>query len=221
MSDRLVELSGVTRVFSANAPAAVREVTATIAAGRHIALVGRSGSGKSTLLNLIAGLDMPTGGGVSWPALGRRETLLPRQIGVMFQSRSLIAWLTVAENVALPLEIDGVTVGVRERALAALERFELGELADKLPEELSGGQAQRVSLARATVTEPRLLLADEPTGQLDHATASRVLDTLLAWATGHGAALVIATHDRQIAVRMSETWSLDHGHFCMLDGGAR
>lgn len=220
MTQTLVELSAVTRVFPGAAVAALSAVTASIPVGARIALVGRSGSGKSTLLNIIAGLDVPSTGEVLWPTLGKRADLLPGKIGVMFQQRSLIPWLSVVENVALPLQIAGRDVDVEQRAIAALDRFDLAGLASKLPEELSGGQAQRVSLARATVVKPRLLLADEPTGQLDQATASSVLDQLVAWAAEHESALLIATHDRRVASRLAQIWTLDHGQFLAFPSGA-
>ena len=211
MTAPLVEFHNVTRQFSQNVPPALNATTATIAQGARIALMGPSGSGKSTLLNLVAGLDQPSSGEIDWKGLDGSKGLLPTKIGVMFQSRSLIPWLDVAENVALPLQIAGRSTGARDRAMAALAEFGLEQLADKLPEELSGGQAQRVSLVRATIANPPLLLADEPTGQLDHATGSHVLSVLLKWATECRAALLIASHDPLVAEMMATVWQLDHG----------
>jgi ABC-type lipoprotein export system ATPase subunit len=216
MTDQLVELHDVSRSFASDGPPALVDVSLSIRPRDRIALIGRSGSGKSTLLNLIAGLDRPSSGEISWPALGGREALLPRQIGLMFQSRSLIPWLDVAENVALPLQIAGRRDRVEDDVTAILSLFELEELAEKLPDELSGGQAQRVSLARAMITQPPLLLADEPTGQLDHATGFKVIATLLGWANEHNAALVIATHDPDVAATMDVVWSVDRGHLIEL-----
>ena len=130
----------------------------------------------------------------------------------MFQMPSLLAALTAVENVEIPLLLGGI----RERearlaALDALARLDLGEITEKLPEELSGGQAQRVAMARALAYNPRVIFADEPTGQLDHATASHLLDTLLAALEGTGTALVIATHDPLVAGRMSTVWQMQHG----------
>jgi len=211
MTEPLVEFRNVTRQFSQDAPPALNAITITIGQGARIALMGPSGSGKSTLLNLIAGLDQPSSGQIDWRGLDGPEGLLPTKIGVMFQSRSLIPWLDVAENVVLPLQIAGQPAGARDRAMAALAEFGLEQLAEKLPEELSGGQAQRVSLVRATITNPPLLLADEPTGQLDHSTASHVLSVLLKWAKETRAALLIASHDPFVAEVMGTVWRLDHG----------
>ncbi|HUZ65609.1 MAG TPA: ABC transporter ATP-binding protein [Acetobacteraceae bacterium] len=186
-----------------------------VQAGDRIALTGASGSGKSTLLHLMAGLDAPTGGGLCWPALGappeKAWALRPGKIGMVFQAASLLPMLDLAENVALPLLLGGKAQGARERAVAALDAVGLGGLADKLPEELSGGQAQRVGLARALVGAPKLILADEPTGQLDHATAQHVFDVLLAALEGSDTALVVATHDPVIAARLRTVWQMAHG----------
>jgi putative ABC transport system ATP-binding protein/lipoprotein-releasing system ATP-binding protein len=160
----------------------------------------------------MAGLDRPTLGTVEWPALGPPASLRPGPVGVVFQGPSLLPPLTVLENVALPLVLGGETdAQARERARSALARLDLQALADKLPEELSGGQAQRVAVARALAGEPRLLLADEPTGQLDHVNAATVVDVLLAAASHAGAALVVATHDPAVAVRLDERWEIHSG----------
>jgi ABC-type lipoprotein export system ATPase subunit len=190
----------------ASAPALV-DVSFDIFERDRIALMGRSGSGKSTILNLIAGLDEATAGEVRWPRHGHP---MAGDIGLAFQSPSLIPWLTVEENVRLPLLISTATRPGDPRDLLA--QLGLGDHAPKLPSELSGGQAQRVALARAMVTTPRLLLADEPSGQLDHETAIRVLETLQGWADGSGTALVIATHDPAVAASAQRCWTLDHGH---------
>ena len=158
---------------------AVRDVTLRIRPGDRIAITGRSGSGKSTLAHLVAGLDRPTTGSVSWPALGSRAQLRPGKIGVVFQFASLLPELDVLENVALPLEIAGAPAfQARERARDALADLGLDALANQLPEELSGGQAQRVAVARVLATAPSLVVADEPTGQLDHTTAVAMLEVL-------------------------------------------
>src|SRR4051794_10610385 len=178
----------------------------------RVALVGPSGSGKSTLLHLLAGLDEPTRGEVSWPALGSRADLRPGPVAVIFQGPSLLPPLTVLENVALPIVLDGVPdQQARRRAHGALARLELAELADKLPEEISGGQAQRVAVARALAGRAQLLLADEPTGQLDRAAGAAVVDVLLAAAGHAGAALVVATHDPRVADRLAERWEMHSG----------
>jgi putative ABC transport system ATP-binding protein/lipoprotein-releasing system ATP-binding protein len=191
---------------------AVQEATCTIAQGDRIALVGRSGSGKSTLLHLLGGLDTPTSGTLSWPALGLRGTLRPSKVAFVFQMPSLLPALTVVENVELPLllsDTGGETA--RAAALDALLRMDLAVLADKLPEELSGGQAQRVAVARALAVRPKLILADEPTGQLDRPTAQHLFDVLLATLAGTDTALVVATHDQTLAERLDQVWHMSHG----------
>ncbi len=191
---------------------ALTSVTCTIQAGDRIALVGRSGSGKSTLLHLLAGLDVPTSGEVTWPALGTRDTLRPGKVAMIFQSQSLLAPLTVVENVEIPLLLANVdSQKARKDAINALELMRMTALAEKLPEELSGGQAQRVAVARALAARPRLILADEPTGQLDHPTAQHLFDVLLASLDGTNIAFVVATHDMSVAERMKTVWHMQHG----------
>ena len=179
---------------------------------QRIGLVGPSGSGKSTLLHLMAGLDDPSTGAVSWPAIGTREELRPARVAVIFQGPSLLPPLSVLENTALPLVIGGMTDTEAQRvARGALGTLGLEELADKLPEEISGGQAQRVAVARALAGQPSLILADEPTGQLDSVNAAAVVDVLLAASAHAGAALVISTHDLQVAARLPERWEIHNG----------
>lgn len=191
---------------------ALASATCTVRARGRIAVSGPSGSGKSTLLHLLAGLDTPTSGTIAWPALGPSETLRPTKVAFVFQRPSLLAPLSVEENVALPLLLAGADAGMAARsARAILERLELGALAPKLPEELSGGQAQRVAVARALATGARLIFADEPTGQLDRATAGRLLDVLLAAIDGTETALVVATHDATVRARMATIWRMHHG----------
>src|ERR1700688_4763810 len=183
-----------------------------VVAGQRVALIGPSGSGKSTLLHLMAGLDDPTVGEVSWPAIGTRDELRPGRVAVIFQGPSLLPPLTVLENTSLPLVIGGMTDReAREVAHAALRTLDLDGLADKLPEEISGGQAQRVAVARALAGEPSLILADEPTGQLDHANGAAVVDVLLAASAHTGSALVISPHDVTVASRLSERWEMHSG----------
>ena len=190
---------------------ALNMATCRVLPGDRVAIVGPSGSGKSTLLHLMAGLDLPTSGTIAWPALGTRETLRPAKVALVSQIPSLIPSLNVVENVALPLLLSGAAGGETESALATLQRFGLADLAEKLPEQLSGGQAQRVAMVRAVAGNPSLLLADEPTGQLDQATASQLLDALLAYLDRGPTALVIATHDARVAARMGVIWHMFHG----------
>jgi ABC-type lipoprotein export system ATPase subunit len=214
MSDVLAACDGAGRTYGSGATAtvALAPATLTVRAGARVALMGPSGSGKSTLLHLLAGLDEPTVGTVTWPALGVRAHLRPGPVAVVFQGPSLLPPLSVRENVALPLILAGVEeAAAHERATGALARLDLADLADKLPEEISGGQAQRVAIARALAGEPRLILADEPTGQLDHVTGAAVVDALLGAADEAGAALVVATHDPAVAERLEQRWELHSG----------
>ena len=190
---------------------ALRPASFTIRAGDRIAIVGPSGSGKSTLLQLIADLDTPSGGTLRWPALGPSGLLRPRHIGIVFQSASLLPSLSAVENVEVPLRLLGGQADPHATALAALASVGLADIADKLPDELSGGQAQRVGLARAIALRPRLVLADEPTGQLDQPSAQQAMDALLRSLEGSDAALVVATHDPAVARRLRTVWRMDHG----------
>ena len=216
MSNRaeLVRCEGVARTFGegSTATVALQATDCAVFAGQRIALVGPSGSGKSTLLHLMAGLDDPTIGEVSWPAIGSRDELRPGRVAVIFQGPSLLPPLTILENTALPLVIGGMTDrAAREVAHAALRTLDLDGLADKLPEEISGGQAQRVAVARALAGEPSLILADEPTGQLDRANGAAVVEVLLAASEHAGSALVISTHDFAVADRLPERWEMHSG----------
>ena len=212
MAEILVQGTGVARRFQQGEVDiyALRPASFVIHAGDRIALLGRSGSGKSTLLHLIADLDTPTSGQLTWPGLGRHGTLRPKHIGVVFQAPSLISTLTVVENVELPVRLAGDVNSPRREAMKVLEAVDLARVADKLPDELSGGQAERAALARAIVLKPRLILADEPTGQLDHSTARLAIDALLRSVEGTDSAVVVATHDSSVAERMSITWLMEH-----------
>ena len=191
---------------------ALRGVSCTLRPGAQVALTGPSGSGKSTLLHLLAGLDTPTGGTIAWPGLDGSPEGRPGLIGMVFQGPSLLPPLDVTENTALPLLLAGIAeTQARERAMAALRDVGLDELAARLPEELSGGQAQRVAVARALAVRPRVILADEPTGQLDSAHAAQVVGLLLDAAAMLGAALVLSTHDLTIAERLPERWQMADG----------
>lgn len=210
----LVICDEVSRTFGrgSNAIVAVHSATCLVIEGAQIVITGPSGSGKSTLLHLLAGLDRPTTGAVEWPGIGGLDSLRPGPVGMVFQGPSLISSLTVLENVALPALLAG---GTRDDSTAmarrALERLELNALATKLPEEISGGQAQRVAVARALAGEPRLILADEPTGQLDRASATQVVRALREAARASGAALLITTHDPLVAERFEDDWTMKDG----------
>jgi ABC-type lipoprotein export system ATPase subunit len=212
--DVLVRAADVARTFGSGPAAvvAVHGVSCEVRAGARLAVTGPSGSGKSTLLHLLAGLDEPTVGTIDWPALGPRAALRPGPVGVVFQGPSLLPPLDVAENVALPRLLAGrPDEDARAAARQALHRLGLTDLASKLPDELSGGQAQRVAVARVLAGGHRLILADEPTGQLDQASATVVVNALLDAAGQLDAALVIATHDPRVASRLSHQWRMTDG----------
>ncbi len=211
---QLVACDAVSRTFSRGGleVPAVHATTCAIAPGMRIALTGPSGSGKSTLLHLLAGLERPTSGTVSWPGVGGPPQGRPGVVGMVFQGPSLVTALDVVENVALPLLLAGIDeADATERAHAALSRLELDGLTYRLPEEISGGQAQRVGIARVLATSPQLILADEPTGRLDHAAGDRVLAVLLETADELGAALVVSTHDQKVARLLPSRWRMDDG----------
>jgi len=214
----LVECRGAGRTYGAGraATVALQPTDCTVGEAERIAIMGPSGSGKSTLLHLMAGLDFPTVGSVEWPALGGRADLRPGPVAVVFQGPSLLPPLTVLENVALPLVLGGTSDDdARVAAHRALSVLDLDELSEKLPEEISGGQAQRAAVARALAGRPRLILADEPTGQLDRANATAVVDLLVAAGEHEDAALVVATHDPLVADRLDEHWRMSSGRLEM------
>ncbi len=205
MTDPLVRCVGVTRVYQTGERevAALRGVDLDIPAGVFAAVIGRSGSGKTTLLNLIGGLDRPTAGQVYLAArplgtLSQREMteLRRRQIGFVFQSFALLSTLSAFDNVALPLRIAGTEGGERAaRTWHCLELVGLKEWAQHRPYEMSGGQQQRLAIARAVVTEPRLILADEPTGELDTDTARQIFALFRRLVAEREVTLVVASHD--------------------------
>lgn len=217
-----VSVRNVSRLFRLGSEdvLAVDNVSLEIASGEFLAMVGRSGSGKTTLLNLIAGLDRPTGGEV-WIDGQRVDQMSDRQINdlrrhtvsVIFQSFGLLPLLSAHENVELPLRIAGV--GARERGRRTRRVLELVGLArrtDHRPYELSGGEQQRVAIARALATEPRLILADEPTGELDSATAVAVFGLMRDLARSEGITIITCTHDRLVMERADRVEELSDGH---------
>ncbi|MEW6515147.1 MAG: ABC transporter ATP-binding protein [Pseudomonadota bacterium] len=200
----LIELSGIERVFTLGDSAvhALANLDLSIEAGEYVAVMGASGSGKSTLLNLLGLLDRPDAG--IYRLEGRDVTTLTadeqarvrrERIGFVFQSFHLVPRLTAAENVALPLMLAGIEPAERTRRVGkALEDFGLTNRADHRPDQLSGGQRQRVAIARATIMQPAVLLADEPTGNLDRATGEEVV-RLLEMLNATGVTLIMVTHD--------------------------
>ena len=193
----------------------LNNVSAEFEVGKVHAVVGRSGSGKSTLLNLIAGIDLPDAGLIQVAGLNitdfdeRRRTLLRRQhIGIIFQFFNLITSLTVAENVRLPLELNGQS-NSEQRARYALDRVGLGDRSDSFPLVLSGGEQQRVAIARAIVHQPSIILADEPTGNLDETAAAQVFLTLTN--TRGGSTVIIVTHSMELAKQCDYQWHLHSG----------
>ena len=216
-----VEVINVRKVYpSGDGQRAVLDgASATIRAGERVAIIGPSGSGKSTLLNLLSGIDEPDSGTIEINGLDLRSlsenqrTLFRRnQIGFVFQSFNLLPALTVLENLLLPLELIGKTGNeANERARFLLEMVELSKRADSFPDRLSGGEQQRVAIARAVVHEPSLLLADEPTGNLDEDTSHRLMERLEDLLTSGKTTLVVVTHSRDLADRMDRALALDHG----------
>jgi len=205
MTTPVIELSGVSRRYDAG-PAALDEVSLTIAAGESVAVVGPSGSGKSTLLNLVAGLDRPTTGTVTVDGTrvdNLNETGSARyrraKVGMVFQFFNLLDDLTVTDNVLLPAELAGMArAEARQRAALLLDRLGIARHAQAHPDRLSGGQRQRVAVARALMNRPPLLLADEPTGALDSASGEDVR-ALLNELHADGQTIVTVTHDLGLA----------------------
>jgi putative ABC transport system ATP-binding protein len=209
----ILEARNVTREYRMKAETvrALAEVSVAVERGDFVAILGTSGSGKSTLLNLFGGLDRPTSGeilfdGQSLAPLSSREMsrYRLRRVGMIFQSFNLIPTMTARENVALALAFAGLGKGDRRgRSLELLDRVGLSKRADHLPSELSGGEQQRVSIARAIANEPQVLLADEPTGNLDSSRAAEVMGVLDEMRRRDGKTIVLVTHDRELADRFA------------------
>ncbi|HTF54231.1 MAG TPA: ATP-binding cassette domain-containing protein [Pseudonocardia sp.] len=218
----LVVCEAVSREYGAGTArvAAVREVSCAVGSATRIALTGRSGSGKSTLLHLMAGLDTPSAGTISWPGLGGAPNGQPGSVGFIFQGPSLLPDLTALRNIALPRLFGGHSPGHAALSAAeALRRLGIEDLSDALPDQLSSGQAQRVAIARALASRPRLILADEPTGRLDAATGAQVITALLDVADEIDAGLVVATHDPAVAVRLTGSWQMTDGRLAVTSRG--
>ena len=206
---KVVEVSRLTKSVDNGGEALVilHENSFSVAPGETVAIVGASGSGKSTLLGLLAGLDLPTGGSVTLAgeALAdldedARAVLRGRLLGFVFQSFQLLPSLNALENVMLPLELAGVA-NARSEAEFWLDRLGLSQRLRHYPKHLSGGEQQRVALARAFAPKPTLILADEPTGNLDAATGHQIIELMFAINAERGTTLILVTHDEEIAAR--------------------
>ncbi|MEO1548933.1 MAG: ABC transporter ATP-binding protein [Pseudomonadota bacterium] len=220
MPEPVLSLTDINLVLDGNAgPVEIlKGITLDVAKGETVGLVGPSGSGKSSLLMVMGGLERATGGQIQ--ALGHDLTQLGEDalarfrrdhMGVVFQSFHLIPTMTALENVATPLELAGAADAF-ERAQAALDAVGLGHRLDHYPAQMSGGEQQRTALARATVTEPELLLADEPTGNLDGANGQAIMDLLFGLRDRFGSTLVLVTHAPELAARCDRTVRLIDGH---------
>lgn len=224
MNQPILELRSITKSIDTGTHRVdiLRGIDLTIERGEFVAIMGASGSGKSTLLGLLAGLDAPTtgeirldGDEISRLAEDSLAAIRGRKIGFVFQSYQLIPTLTAEENVLLPAELAGeATAGALERARMLLDTVGLAERREHYPVQLSGGEQQRVALARAFMRKPPLLLADEPTGNLDSTNGRQVLELLLSLNRAEGATLVLVTHDRELAAHASRIITLKDG--CVL-----
>jgi lipoprotein-releasing system ATP-binding protein len=197
----------------------LQDVNLTIAAAERLSIVGASGSGKTTLLQILGGLDKPSSGHVSVGgkdihALGERERgeLRNQALGFVYQFHHLLPEFSALENVAMPLLVRRMHTGeAKDRAREILKRVGLGERLDHRPHQLSGGERQRAAVARALVTQPKLVLADEPTGNLDGKNAEQVFELMLELNRERQTSLVVVTHDMRIAARMGRALELDNG----------
>jgi putative ABC transport system ATP-binding protein len=220
MSEHVVVARGLTKAFeSGREPVwALRGVDLAVGPGEFLALVGPSGSGKTTLLNLLGALDIPTGGELtvldqhvaSLSSMARAKMRL-HSIGFVFQAYNLVPVLTARENVEFVLELQGMREGRRERALDVLTELGLGELADRRTNELSGGQQQRVAVARAVASRPKLVLADEPTANLDGENAETLMHLMRDLRDRHGMTFIFSTHDPRVVAHAVRVVTLVDG----------
>ncbi|MCP3914669.1 MAG: ABC transporter ATP-binding protein [bacterium] len=212
----MLELTGVQKRFGSTD--VLRGVDLTLQAGESVAIVGPSGSGKSTLLNMIGALDVPTAGevrleGLDLAGLGEEELAAVRseRIGFVFQLHHLLPQCTALENVLVPTLVAKDATGAEERARTLLERVGLGARLDHRPAQLSGGECQRVAVVRALINRPKLLLADEPTGSLDSASAHALSELLVELNREEGVALVVVTHSGELASAMGRRIEIRDG----------
>jgi putative ABC transport system ATP-binding protein len=215
----ILDLRSLTKSYATggNQLTVLRDVSFTLAQGATCAILGPSGSGKTTLLGLAAGLDQPTSGtvflnGISLGEISEDERARVRnaQVGFVFQNFQLIPTLTALENITVPMELRGDR-GARELAGELLQRVGLSDRADHYPAQLSGGEQQRIALARAFINRPKILFADEPTGNLDADTSQRVIEIMLELNRTDGTALVLVTHDPEVARLTERTIRLRNG----------
>ncbi|MCF8198839.1 MAG: ABC transporter ATP-binding protein [Sulfuritalea sp.] len=219
VSDTVIDVAELSKIVPSGAGTLtiLHEISFAVTSGEAVAIVGASGSGKSTLLGLMAGLDLPSSGtvrlgGADLAGLDEdaRAELRGRLLGFVFQSFQLLPALTALENTMLPLELAG-RGDARTLAIAMLTRVGLGERLGHYPKHLSGGEQQRVALARAFAIHPKLLLADEPTGNLDAATGAQIIDLMFDMNTEAGTTLILVTHDEALAQRCGRTLRLAAG----------
>ena len=226
----IIDLHEIQKIYKTAAGdfPALKNVDLHIYAGEFVGIIGKSGSGKSTLLNMITGIDRPTTGkvlvnGTAVHELGenRMARWRGKNLGIVFQFFQLLPTLTAAENVMLPMDFCGtwVTRERRDRALALLERLGVADQADKFPPKLSGGQQQRVAIARALANEPALLLADEPTGNLDSRTSNAILE-LFQGLVSEGQTVVMVTHEQGARRLASQTITLADGRIVANEAGS-
>ncbi|MCY4312827.1 MAG: ABC transporter ATP-binding protein [Gammaproteobacteria bacterium] len=194
------------------------DISMDIAAGSTVSMTGPSGSGKTTLLGILAGLDLPSSGSIT--LLGQtistmdedqRAKLRNGRVGFVFQSFHLLPNLTALENISLALEVMSGSQDIRERSVQSLQSVGLSDRASHLPSQLSGGEQQRVALARSMVVNPAILFADEPTGNLDHQTSRQIVDLMFSLVEQRGSTLVLATHDHQLAERCDVRYRIEAG----------
>lgn len=221
MNDLVLRATGVERVYKQgqHRVEVLRDLNLTVATREQVAIVGSSGCGKSTLLHVLAGLDTPDSGSVELDGVdlyrlnpAQRGRLRNEVLGFVYQFHHLLPEFSAVENVAMPLLIGRADAAQAKRdAAALLEKVGLGQRLTHKPAELSGGERQRAAIARALINRPRLVLADEPTGNLDEATAAGVYELMLQLNEELGTAFLIVTHDTRLAARMQKTYHLSNG----------